>query len=177
MKNKRDSRGFSHHFILPIIAIFAVGAIGVVTLNMSGASSPKKSCTAITFGRYKNSHISKYKSCVKAIQKKVGASADGIFGNNTSAKVKAWQKNHGLRADGVVGPKTWAKMGIHPTYKVTVASKPKENTTQFCRQSGEGGVWSSKAKKCVKVGSSCKTLILLTSNDGKYNSAGVCKKN
>ena len=159
--------------------IFAVGAIGVVTLNLSSAATKNKACTSLTFGRYKNnpaySKYAKYKPCVKAIQKKVGSGQDGIYGNHTQSLVKAWQKNHGLTADGVVGSHTWAKMGIHPTYKVTVATTPKNNT-QFCKQSGEGGVWSSKAKGCVKVGSACKTNMLLTANDGKYNSGGVCVK-
>ena len=126
MKSDINNRGFSHHLILPILAIFAVGAIGVATLNLSSAASTTKSCTKVTFGRYKNnpaySKYAKYKSCVKAIQKKVGSSQDGVYGNNTQSRVKAWQKNHGLTADGVVGKNTWAAMGIHPTYKVEVSS-------------------------------------------------------
>lgn len=49
---------------------------------------------------------------VKKIQKKVGATADGIFGNATKAKVQAFQKTHGLTADGKVGAATWAKLGL-----------------------------------------------------------------
>jgi lysozyme len=47
---------------------------------------------------------------VEAIQKKVGAKADGIYGPKTEALVKAWQKKHGLVVDGIVGKNTWNKM-------------------------------------------------------------------
>lgn len=48
---------------------------------------------------------------VKAWQRHVGATADGIFGPGTESKTRAWQAARGLVADGVVGPKTWAAAG------------------------------------------------------------------
>lgn len=47
---------------------------------------------------------------VKTIQTLVGASADGIFGPNTEAKVKAFQKSKGLSQDGIVGKNTWSAL-------------------------------------------------------------------
>ena len=49
---------------------------------------------------------------VKALQEKLGATADGNFGPGTEAKLKAWQTANGLTADGVAGPATLAKLGI-----------------------------------------------------------------
>ena len=49
---------------------------------------------------------------VRALQRKVGVPADGIFGPATEAAVKRWQRRHGLVADGVVGPQTRAAMGL-----------------------------------------------------------------
>ena len=49
---------------------------------------------------------------VKQIQRKVGTTADGVFGAQTAAAVKRWQKSNGLTADGVVGPKTGSRMGL-----------------------------------------------------------------
>ena len=49
---------------------------------------------------------------VRAVQRKVGVAADGIFGPATERAVKRWQRRHGLVADGIVGPQTRAAMGI-----------------------------------------------------------------
>lgn len=44
---------------------------------------------------------------VEILQKRLGITADGIFGPGTEAAVKAYQRSKGLTADGVVGPNTW----------------------------------------------------------------------
>jgi peptidoglycan hydrolase-like protein with peptidoglycan-binding domain len=51
-------------------------------------------------------------SDVRALQRKVGVPADGVFGPGTEAAVKRWQARHGLVADGVVGPQTRSAMGL-----------------------------------------------------------------
>ena len=48
---------------------------------------------------------------VKELQKKVGVTADGIFGNNTKNAVKKFQKANKLTADGIVGKNTAHKLG------------------------------------------------------------------
>jgi peptidoglycan hydrolase-like protein with peptidoglycan-binding domain len=52
---------------------------------------------------------------VKALQKALGISADGIFGSGTEKAVKKYQKSHGLDADGIVGNKTWSSLGLSST--------------------------------------------------------------
>jgi putative chitinase len=47
---------------------------------------------------------------VRAVQAKLGLTADGAFGPGTERAVKAWQAANGLVADGIVGPKTLAKL-------------------------------------------------------------------
>jgi hypothetical protein len=49
---------------------------------------------------------------IRAVQRRVGVSADGIFGPATERAVKRWQRRHGLVADGIVGPQTRAAMGL-----------------------------------------------------------------
>lgn len=49
---------------------------------------------------------------VKALQQKLGVSADGIFGPQTEKAVKAYQKAHGLAVDGIAGPATLGSLGI-----------------------------------------------------------------
>lgn len=57
---------------------------------------------------------------VRIAQRRLGVTADGIFGPGTLRAVKAFQRRHGLAADGVVGPATWAALGVngrHPVLK------------------------------------------------------------
>lgn len=53
---------------------------------------------------------SKLTNDVKAIQRAVKVSPDGIFGPATEAAVKAYQKRHNLVTDGKVGKLTWNVM-------------------------------------------------------------------
>ncbi|MEE1239441.1 MAG: N-acetylmuramoyl-L-alanine amidase [Acutalibacteraceae bacterium] len=50
------------------------------------------------------------KNLTKIIQKKVGVTADGLFGAKTKSAVKTYQKKNGLTADGAVGINTWKKI-------------------------------------------------------------------
>lgn len=52
----------------------------------------------------------KNKNLTKIIQRAVGVSADGLFGNNTRNAVKTYQRNNRLTTDGVVGLNTWKKI-------------------------------------------------------------------
>ena len=49
---------------------------------------------------------------IRALQRKVGVAADGIFGPATELALKRWQRRHGLMADGIAGPQTRAAMGL-----------------------------------------------------------------
>lgn len=52
----------------------------------------------------------KYKNLTKIVQKAVGVTADGLFGNDTAKAVIAYQKKNNLTADGCVGYNTWRKI-------------------------------------------------------------------
>jgi hypothetical protein len=57
-------------------------------------------------------HAASKRGDVRKLQRKVGVTADGIFGPGTERAVKRWQRRHGLTADGIVGPQTRAAMGL-----------------------------------------------------------------
>jgi peptidoglycan hydrolase-like protein with peptidoglycan-binding domain len=46
-------------------------------------------------------------SAVAVVQRRLGISADGLFGPLTRQAVVRFQRRHGLAADGIVGPITW----------------------------------------------------------------------
>ena len=50
-------------------------------------------------------------AAVRLLQRRLGLSADGLFGPATSRAVKRFQRRRGLTADGVVGPATWRALG------------------------------------------------------------------
>ena len=50
------------------------------------------------------------KNLTRIVQKAVGVTVDGKFGNNTKNAVIAYQNEHGLVADGEVGINTWKKL-------------------------------------------------------------------
>lgn len=52
----------------------------------------------------------KYKNLTKIVQRAVGVTADGLFGNDTKNAVIKFQKLVGLKADGCVGLNTWKKI-------------------------------------------------------------------
>jgi peptidoglycan hydrolase-like protein with peptidoglycan-binding domain len=51
---------------------------------------------------------------VRALQRRIGVTADGVFGPATEAALKRWQRAHGLVADGIAGPNTRSKLGLGP---------------------------------------------------------------
>lgn len=57
-------------------------------------------------------------SAVVALQKKLGISADGIYGPQTRAAVVKYQRANGLAADGIAGPLTMGKMAARPAVVV-----------------------------------------------------------
>ena len=106
-KNIRNQKGFSHHFILPVIAVLAVGVIGVATLKLSSAAS--SSCGK-NYRIGSSEKRSNSNGCIHQIQRKVNATPDGKFGKDTDRRVRDFQRQKGLCEDGIVGKQTWKAM-------------------------------------------------------------------
>lgn len=44
---------------------------------------------------------------VRSLQSAIGATQDGVFGQETFDRLRSFQYEHNLEADGIVGPRTW----------------------------------------------------------------------
>jgi peptidoglycan hydrolase-like protein with peptidoglycan-binding domain len=73
---------------------------------------------------------------VRAVQQKLGVTADGVYGPRTRAAVKRFQRRSGLTVDGVVGPQTLAALGL-------AAPQPSSTADETSDEAGSGGSGAS----------------------------------
>ena len=94
-----------------------VGPRTAAKMRLSSGSSGGSTAPApsTSYRSWQNVRYGARGAVVRAIQRVVGASADGVFGPRTLAAVKRWQGSHGLLADGIVGPRTAAAMHLSPS--------------------------------------------------------------
>jgi hypothetical protein len=78
------------------VAVFSVAAAGALAQDAATPLAPGVQST----------------DTVRALQQRLGVSADGVYGPKTRAAVKRFQRAHGLTADGVAGPQTLAALGV-----------------------------------------------------------------
>jgi peptidoglycan hydrolase-like protein with peptidoglycan-binding domain len=96
-------------------------------------------------------------STVKALQEKLGVTADGQFGAGTQKALMEYQKANGLKADGFAGPATLAQMKLFKevtpeTVKMSQVSAPTggaapaaaaAGTAQASAGSGLRSIWDT----------------------------------
>ena len=128
MKSKKiNVRGWSHHLILPVLAVFLVAGIGTYLISRSSAFSYMSGVTPYNCKQDPTPTLKKgstNKSCVKALQYQLNRwialkkpsgikklKVDGVFGTNTYNAVVALQNKYKVSpANGTVGSKTWNKL-------------------------------------------------------------------
>lgn len=71
---------------------------------------------------------------VSAVQRKLGVTADGVFGSQTRRAVKRFQRRRGLGVDGIVGPVTRRELKLRPFSSDSVVHPSPKG------QSGSGGL-------------------------------------
>ena len=96
LRRRRVFRGRAG--VLLAIALSSVAAGGA--LAQDSTPSPSSPATAGS------------SSTLRAVQQKLGLTADGVNGPRTRAAVRRFQRRNGLTVDGVVGPRTLAALGI-----------------------------------------------------------------
>lgn len=112
LKPVTNSNGFSHHFILPVIAIFSVAAIGVSMLRLSNAATPL--CSATTLKAGQTSACAKYAAemlnAITGTGENVTVSSK--YTTTTEAKTTRFQQTTGLTASGIIDKATWTRLCI-----------------------------------------------------------------
>lgn len=74
-------------------------------------------------------------SGVRALQRALGLTPDGVFGPHTTHAVRRFQARHGMGVDGVVGPATWRALGLG-----TLHGRPLEGRGGSQHPAGGGGI-------------------------------------
>lgn len=181
MIKQRNSRGFAHHFIVPILAIFAVGAIGVATLNLSSAAT---TCKGRLFTKGSSSVCVKYAAQMLNAVPGTGddiKKVDTVFGTQTYNKTKRFQSKVGLKpVDGKIGKNTWNKLCSRSYSGVAATAKSKACSSSSTKKADPlkdpNASVSAKKKACnakfgyVWTSSACKNLRkVCVDNDGTWN--------
>lgn len=123
-------------------ALIAAGVVGQAG-PMLGAAQAATATTTTTDG-------------IRAVQRALGLSADGVLGPQTRQAVKRFQRAHGLVADGIVGPLTRAALaGGTATASASGADKqtlPASTTRAVQAKLGlaADGVFGPQTRKAVK---------------------------
>jgi len=113
------------------VAVFSVAAAGALAQDAATPLAPGVQST----------------DTVRALQQKLGVSADGVYGPKTRAAVKRFQRAHGLTANGVAGPQTLAALGV------SAAPKAKEaDDSSAAASSGDAAATLQRIAQCESGG-------------------------
>ena len=113
------------------VAVFSVAAAGALAQDAATPLAPGVQST----------------DTVRALQQKLGVSADGVYGPKTRAAVKRFQRAHGLTADGVAGSQTLAALGV------SAAPKAKEaDDSSAAASSGDAAATLQRIAQCESGG-------------------------
>jgi peptidoglycan hydrolase-like protein with peptidoglycan-binding domain len=93
--------------LMAAMAVFA-GAAGA----QQEAGAPAGATAAVLGDEVKLLRMGDRGAAVRALQKRLRISADGVFGRGTRRALKRFQRRRGLHADGIAGPATLRALGL-----------------------------------------------------------------
>jgi len=84
---------------------------------------------------------------VKAVQRRLRLTADGVFGPQTHRAVKRFQKRRRLEADGIVGPQTRRALRLRP-FRASSVIRPRRKRSS---SNGSGGGISNLPRALKRI--------------------------
>jgi peptidoglycan hydrolase-like protein with peptidoglycan-binding domain len=115
------------------VAVFSIGAAGALAQDAATPLAPGVQSA----------------DTVRALQQKLGVTADGVYGPKTRAAVKRFQRRNGLTPDGVAGQQTLAALGL-----TTAAPEAQEadDTGSGSAPSGDAAAKLQRIAQCESGG-------------------------
>jgi peptidoglycan hydrolase-like protein with peptidoglycan-binding domain len=88
----------------------ALVALLLASLSLSLAAAPAMARDSVRSQSVRSIHA--VGTTVRAVQRALGVTADGIYGRETRRAVRRFQRSHGLTVDGIAGSQTLAALGV-----------------------------------------------------------------
>jgi len=88
----------------------ALVAVLLASLSLSFAAAPALAGDSVRSQSVKSIHAAG--TTVRAVQRALGVTADGVYGPQTRRAVRRFQRSHGLTVDGIAGSRTLAALGV-----------------------------------------------------------------
>ncbi|MGX6449806.1 transglycosylase family protein [Patulibacter sp. S7RM1-6] len=87
-------------------------------------------------------------SSLKAVQAKLGVTADGAMGPQTRRAIRSFQRKNGLQVDGIVGPQTLKALGLSSGATTRSATSKRSSTSS----SGSSSATLERIARCESGG-------------------------
>jgi peptidoglycan hydrolase-like protein with peptidoglycan-binding domain len=131
LARRRRATSGGRRAVVAAVSTLALGAAGAAAHESGGSLAGSSSVQASSSSTRAASPTSA--STIKAVQRKLGVSADGVLGPQTRRAIKRFQTRRGLKADGVLGTATLKALGV--TRVAADSSAPERETSEADRAS------------------------------------------
>jgi hypothetical protein len=159
LARRRRATSGGRRIVVAAGCVLALGAGGAMAHESGGSSAGKARASASTSAGYD----------VKAVQRKLGVTADGVVGPQTRRAIKRFQKRNGLTVDGVVGPATLEALGLEAESTSSTKTSGSSRTTGGESKSKVQGSGSAPTEQLARI-AQCESGgdPTAVSPDGKY---------